>query len=126
MLTILHFFINKQEFVTNANSIDSIVKFTNEVSLTKLPEYGDNATVGVYKYHDKIYQINDAAVMLNCPSDKPRSFMLLFDNGQGLLVDAVSKVDTIEEHELSQSPIVSRHVKRVYIYGDSVIPMIDF
>jgi chemotaxis signal transduction protein len=55
MITALEFSLNEQKFLINAINVDSIVKYTTDITLTKLPHYGDTSTIGVYKYHDKIY-----------------------------------------------------------------------
>ena len=127
MFTLLHFFVGGQEFVTNAVNIDSIVKLTKEVVLTKLPEYNDSSTLGIYKYQDKIYQVNDAATLLNCQTNNSKKeYILLFSNQQGVLVDSVSKVSSISEDDLYKLPITSQYVKSVYIQNNTIMPLVEF
>ena len=126
MFTLLHFFVGGQEFVTNAVNIDSIVKLTKEVVLTKLPEYNDSSTLGIYKYQDKIYQVNDAATLLNCQTNNSKKEYILLFNQQGVLVDSVSKVSSISEDDLLKSPITSQYVKSVYIQNNTSFFLLIF
>lgn len=126
MITILHFFVDGSEFVIDATLVDSIIKRDENVIITKLPQYGDASTMGVYKYQDKIYQIKDTGVMLGYSSDREvRAFILLLSNQTGIMVDSVTQVDSIKAEDLTPAPVESRLIKAVYVKDKKVIPFIE-
>lgn len=125
-ITILHFFVDGNEFVTDATFVDSIIRRSPNVIITKLPQYGDTSTIGVYKYQDKIYQIKDSGMMLGYSSELvERNFILLLSNQTGIMVDSVSMVNSINVNDLTTAPVESKIIKAVYVKDEKVIPFVE-
>lgn len=116
----VEFIAGGQPYITEIKNIREIVK---RLPLTKVPGAG-YAVLGITKLRDRVVCVVDAAAALGLESDPDWQYMLVTNSGAALAVTDVKEVFRIEG-ELSEAPVESGLIQKVYLRGQDVLPVVD-
>ena len=123
-MNVLFFTVNSQNYFVDTQRI-KYIRNNSEVRVTTIPSNSDTSSLGYNMYHNRVFVVKDAGIMLQQHKIPEPKTVIYFDNLIALKVSAVENVEEIDMNELQSPPIQSQYVNSVLIHEGEIHLEID-